>query len=409
MMEMMQKTLEVMCTVQKDNSEFQRGMFKMFEDRERERSEQAPQQLFKREDGPTGEDTRRKMTRPMAVRPIIEEGVDDFSWNLFLDKWQRYKQAIGVESEYEMCAELRECCSPEVNRMLFEFIGGEDLSSTDMTEMKLLDHIKAVAVRSIHKEVHRYHFNQISQGESEKVAKFVGRLKAQAILCDFNVKCTCNERVSYAEEMVAQRLTSGAANPEHMTKVLGEAEELTTLKEKVNKMISLETTEEAANKIRSSQPSHANPMKTLLYKRDQKQKLVGADKKNLDEELTDRIPRRPSFRRSSELRRSGVLRKRRCRGCGRSSHPHGKSMSRTDCPAWGQKCNVCNKTGHFASVCKGRYRASFTYIHTLFLTCYTNRYSSTGIIETSMTNFVEIVKSVIITVITKKHKIYKSI
>ena len=268
MMEMMQKTLEVMCTVQKENSEFQRGMFKMFEDREKTRLEQTPHQFHKREYDAPDEDARKKMAaRPRAIRPIIEEGVDDFSWNLFLDKWQRYTLAIGVETEREICAELRECCSQEVNRMLFEFIGGKELNSTGMTEAKLLNHIKAVAVRSIHKEVHRYHFNQISQGESEKVAKFVGRLKAQAILCDFNVKCKCGDRVSYAEEMVAQRLTSGAANPEHMTKVLGEAEELTTLKEKVDKMISLETTDEAANKIRSPQPSHANPMKTSMYKR----------------------------------------------------------------------------------------------------------------------------------------------
>ena len=312
-------------------------------------------------------DTRRKMMRPRAVRPIIEEGVDDFSWNLFLDKWQRYKQAVGAEHRDEICAELRECCSPEVNRMLFEYIGAKELNSNSMDEAILLNHIKTVAVRSIHREVHRYHFNQITQGESEKVSKFVGRLNAQAILCDFNVECSCRERVSYAEEMVAQRLTSGAANPEHMTKVLGEAEDLKTLKQKVDRMISLETTEEAASKIRSTQPSHANPMKSSMYKRGQKQKLVdtSSDKKNnLDEESTDRVPRRDyrrsgDSRRPNNFRRSSDIQTRRCRGCGRSSHPNGKSMSRVDCPAWGQKCRGCNVTGHFEKVCARRSRASF--------------------------------------------------
>ena len=41
----------------------------------------------------------------------------------------------------------------------------------------------------------------------------------------------------------------------------------------------------------------------------------------------------------------------KCPGCGKASHP-GKTNARTDCPAWGKRCNSCNKTDHFASVCR---------------------------------------------------------
>ena len=51
--------------------------------------------------------------------------------------------------------------------------------------------------------------------------------------------------VSFADIMVSQRLTSGLANPEHQRKLLNEAKELATLEKKVERLVTLETTEEA--------------------------------------------------------------------------------------------------------------------------------------------------------------------
>ncbi len=42
----------------------------------------------------------------------------------------------------------------------------------------------------------------------------------------------------------------------------------------------------------------------------------------------------------------------KCKGCGRSSHPKGKSMRRCDCPAFNQNCRACGIKGHFMSVCQ---------------------------------------------------------
>lgn len=249
-----------------------------------------------------------------------------------------------LEDEHDICLNLRESCSPEINRLLFQFVGKVDLDNDALTEDRLLEYIKSVAVRSIHTEVHRWHFSQIIQQDSEPVAKFVGRLKAQAALCDFRVTCECNKSVSYGEEMVSQRLTSGIVNPEHQAKVLGEASELDTLKKKVDKLISLETTEDATNKIRMPISSRSNPAKSSQYKQDQKQTLVG---------LNERNNRGRSRRRNQNFRR-------RCRGCGRYKHAEGKSLERKDCPAFGQKCHECGKENHFSKVCeKRKTRASF--------------------------------------------------
>ena len=126
----------------------------------------------------------------------------------------------------------------------------------------LLDHIKHVAVGSTHKDYERWKFNQICQQEGEPVTKFVARLKAQALLCDFNIHVSAgNTKVahSYAEDMISQRLTSGVINPEHREKLLSEAPNMKSLKEKVDKLMSLEATEQVSSKFQMSSPTISAP------------------------------------------------------------------------------------------------------------------------------------------------------
>jgi hypothetical protein len=294
---------------------------------------------------------------PKPVRPIIEEGVDDFGWKLFLDKWSRFKIMTRLQDQAEICMNLRESCSPEIDRLLFQYVGEESLNRSDLTEEELLENVKSVAVRSIHTEVHRWHFNQLEQHDSEPATKFVGRLKAQAALCNFKVECKCGESVSYDEEMVSQRLTSGIQNPEHQRKVLGEAEKLDTLKKKVDKLISLETTDDATDKIRAPAPTRATPARATQYKKNQRQAVASSYQKSRPTER--RFPTAGEGR-PTERRFPTAGERRRCRGCGRHSHGEGKSFERKDCPAFGKKCNTCQKENHFSKVCmKRKTRASY--------------------------------------------------
>ena len=57
--------------------------------------------------------------------------------------------------EEEMCLELRECCSVDVNKLLYEYKGKDVLNDNELTENKLLEYIKSVAVKTIHEEIHR--------------------------------------------------------------------------------------------------------------------------------------------------------------------------------------------------------------------------------------------------------------
>ena len=95
-------------------------------------------------------------------RPTIEADQTDNEWSLFLDSWSRYKTMSHLKDDMEgpLRNELREACSHEVNRMLFELYGPVELNS--MSEAKLMDYIKKVAVNGSFREVHRQTFFRIS-------------------------------------------------------------------------------------------------------------------------------------------------------------------------------------------------------------------------------------------------------
>ena len=120
-------------------------------------------------------------------RPTIEANSSDSDWALFLDTWGRYKRMTKVTARDDITMELRACCSTDVNKLMFDIVGPVVLDNA--SEAELLAHIKSVAVKGVHKEVHRLTFVKIRQSQNEPVTHFVARLKAQAALCDFTVEC----------------------------------------------------------------------------------------------------------------------------------------------------------------------------------------------------------------------------
>ena len=172
------------------------------------------------------------------------------------------------------------------------------------------------------------------------MTKYVGRLNAQAALCNFTVKCECHRYVSYTEAMISQRLVAGLANPEHQSKVLSEAQILPDLKSKVERLVSLETSEDATSEIRATQ-TQASPVKAAAARSSQYKKRKRFNSPEIKKKLNTT---------NDEQKR----RKLRCRGCGQSSHGDGKNMNRDHCPAFGKECYVCHKTNHFGKVCDKR-------------------------------------------------------
>ena len=152
--------------------------------------------------------------------------------------------------------ELRSTCSNAINKLLFDFVGAGALNTCTLEQ--LLSHIKSVAVRGVHKEVHRQKFHGLHQSPGESITCYLACLKAQAALCKFRVKCNngmCTAEVSYADDMISGQLIAGLANVEHQGKVLAEASSLKTLKEKFDKLISLETTDQSTSHLHVLAPN----------------------------------------------------------------------------------------------------------------------------------------------------------
>ena len=278
-------------------------------------------------DGPTESGTKYKSKRP--DRPIVDRDIDDRDWAVFVEAWGRYKEMCHVKDTdvSSIRLELRASCSNEVNKLLFEYVGATKLSAC--SENELLGYIKSVAVKTVHKEVHRMAFHKMVQDQGESITQWTARLKSKAFLCKFEIPCSCctpAAMISYADEEIAQVLVAGLRNQEHTRKVLAEAATLTTLELKVKRLQILELTEESVVSLHNpSPPSEAAPVKSQ-YKA---------------AKMTDR---------SSGTTPTPAT---KCRWCGKTSHPKGGELTdRKKCPAFGKKCNKCGIKGHHGVVCE---------------------------------------------------------
>lgn len=290
--------------------------------------QQQPQQV--QQQPPQGNERVIRTKRP--DRPLINSGIDDREWMLFTDTWSRYKTMIGAQDgdADTIRMELRTACSTDLNKMLFEFVGPETLNTCSETEM--LAHIKSIAVKETHPEVHQTSFNLIKQEQGETITHYVARLKAKAFLCKFEVPCTCctpPQPISYAEKMVAQRLVAGLANLDHQRKILAEAPTLTTLALKVKRLQLLETTEESAS-VLQRHPTPTQPSETT--------EASVSRSRYKKEKAPPKVDHPPNANDEH------------CQWCGRT--PHTEENRRKSCPAFGKRCKNCDIKGHLATVCR---------------------------------------------------------
>ena len=137
--------------------------------------------------------------------------------------------------------------------------------------------------------------------------------------------------MSYAEEEIAQRLVAGLCNEEHKGRILSESTTLTTLDLKVKRLQVLETTEQSAQSLLRPHPQSLAEASVVIS-----QYKAGKVKPVETEGDADT----------------------QCQWCGLTSHPGGKPLERSTCPARKKRCSKCQKTGHFARVCRSSAAAS---------------------------------------------------
>ena len=315
-------------------------------------------------------ETRRSKIKPR--RPTIDIKTDETKWEVFKNAWKRYKKQLNLVDDVdrqEICMELRNACSDEVDSLLYHFAGSDSLEAESLTEKELLEFIHEVAVDKVSVHVHRMEFSKMKQDTNEPIVQFVGRLKAAATFCSFKKACGCGHKecaveVNYADEMISQQLVNGLSSHEHQLRLLAESDELKTLDARVKRLIGMEKTDDTQLRIRN--PSQANAGISSYNKNKRKSAMNRSKQRRNDRD--DTPERKISFQKSSEKssfqkrgdnnRREShpksFFKHRLCRGCGKRNHGHGKELNRRDCPAFGKRCRSCGMMNHFSMVCEQR-------------------------------------------------------
>ena len=88
-------------------------------------------------------------------RPEVDLGFSETQWAFFEDEWKLYKRRAALQPD-QVKDELRACCSKELRKTLFDFVGSSVIDA--FTEDQLLEKIREIAAIGKNKAVHRKEF-----------------------------------------------------------------------------------------------------------------------------------------------------------------------------------------------------------------------------------------------------------
>ena len=242
-------------------------------------------------------------------------------WAFKLSKWQAYI-AQSLVSEVTKVQPLRPACDDDLLRRIYD---GGDLAGLN-TEALLIAQIKKLAVRVVHKTLHRQNLWAMTQSPEESIRAFVSRLVGTAELCDLLITCSkagCNQKTSYRDEVVLQALLRGMHDKDIRTRVLSRSQ--TDELKGLSAIVDYIAAEEASSASFSSMSNvHTLAGTKSTYKQ-----------------------------QASQRPNSGNTPMMKCKHCGSKRDGNGSPTNRKQsCKAYDKKCTKCSKLHHFANVCK---------------------------------------------------------
>ena len=159
-----------------------------------------------------------------------------------------------------------------------------------------------------------FHFRQLSQNKEESFTSFCNRVDAEAKHCDF--KCT-SDNCTAESKVIRDQIIVGTTNDSIRQEALLKSWDLPTLRKEGMKM-------ESAQKGGAELASGEEVRKIGKYSNKQKR------------------------RGNNEYKH-----RKTCFYCGESVS-NIQSHRKNECSATNNKCNICSKVGHLASVCKSK-------------------------------------------------------
>ena len=294
----------------------------------------------------------RDSQAPRATRPTIGLDSSEEDWRLFKFQWGRYKASARL-APTAAADQLLSSCSPELERRLFNLRG---TSLSTITEEDLLQQIKSVAVRGLHKAVHRRQFHSMRHGEGEDLAQFVAKLRAKAALCDFSViahRPLAESRepgpLSYEDDVMQTQLVVGLHNTEQQNKILAAADQCPDFETTYRRLQAMQTAENSERSLQESSagaPGDTSPP---------------CDRPQLEPDVT--AAHRSAYRRQKHQEAAHQMRPDMpgsrnvfspCRWCGERHKMSNARFQDASCPARGKICGFCHKPNHFERICRNK-------------------------------------------------------
>ena len=265
-------------------------------------------------------------------RPTLAASGTSEEWAYFLQRWTDYKQATRLTGT-DVVFQLLECCEEGLRKDVTRTFGA--LSSS--TEEAVLSNMKTLAVRQENIMVARVQLQQMRQDRDEPVRAFAARLRGQAGVCNFSVKCSCQLPVDYSDIMVRDVLIRGINDEDIRLDILGEARQDMSLEEALHYVEAKESGKRSASRLVENGPSIIAA--TSSYKRQERLRTES----NRNSAPDPSIP---------------------CNYCGRSGHSSARQERVRKCPAHGKICTKCGAPNHFANVCRKSSKGTNRQTHT---------------------------------------------
>ena len=248
-------------------------------------------------------------------RPVFTLNMNVSQWSFTVIQWENYIKQSAISPEVKLM-QLQAACDDQLRQRVFDTGVYSSLNTAEL----FLEKMKELAVIVVHKAIHLMNLWKMQQQSDEPIRAFVARLTSTADMCAMIVECTnqtCKKKICYRDQVVHQLIIHGMRHNNIRVRVLSRntAGELTSL----DKLIDYIAAEEAGTAEASDLVSDAH--------------LVGGINRN---------------------RSTYTQQKRKCRNCGGPRHTPANSPEDREklCPAWGKKCEKCNKMHHVAKACK---------------------------------------------------------
>ena len=262
-------------------------------------------------------------------RPTIEPGISLERWTYFVSRWTRYKRLSGRTGD-TVTAHLLECCDEE---LLLDLHRNNGDTLDTMSEDNLIAEVKRLAVHGESQIISRVNLRKMCQDHQENIRHYSARVKGQAALCNYTVKChSCEAPVSYADEEINDQLCTGLADPEIQKDVLAQRDQFNSTEE----LVSFIEDREAGKR---SQTALTAP-------------TVAVSKISAYKKSTNRFPHQTP---QKTVRAEGQT-PEICSYCGESGHGKRaiRALRKTQCPAYSKTCEKCHLPGHISKMCRGK-------------------------------------------------------